>query len=174
MPEPSCRKSSCQLYPRLGRNLLKRNRRLSKPRTSLSRKHQGLSRMKIFLPFLSLIFLGCAEKNSVSNPCEEFLQNHPEVVNRYEQVECLDSSTIFYELSFVKGYVFFAKFNQDSMWTTQVGNYSLPSFPVRDLEKWDVMTSRSNHGRKYTEAEKKTHKSRHFVSNFFKKQKEFF
>ncbi len=111
--------------------------------------------MKIFLPFLSLIFLGCAEKNSVSNPCEEFLQNHPEVVNRYEQFECLDSSTIFYELSFVKGYVFFAKFNQDSMWTTQVGNYSLPSFPVRDLEKWDVMTSRSNHGRKYTEAEKK-------------------
>lgn len=34
------------------------------------------------------------------------------------------------------------------MWTTQVGNYSLPSFPVRYLEKWDIMISRSNHGRK--------------------------
>ncbi len=105
--------------------------------------------MRLFLLSISLIFLGCTGKNSVSNPCEKFLQDHPDIVNRYEQVECLDSSTIFYELSFAKGYVFFAKFNQDSMWTTQVGNYSRPSFPVSDLGKWDLMTDRSNPRREY-------------------------
>lgn len=110
--------------------------------------------MKIFLLILSLIFLGCTEKNSVSNLCEKFLLNHPEVANRYGQVECLNSSTIFYELSFVKGYVFFAKFNQDSMWTTQAGCYACPDFPVNDLEKWNIMPYQWEQGRKYTEAEK--------------------
>lgn len=35
------------------------------------------------------------------------------------------------------------------MWTTKVGNYSLPSFPVSDLGKWDLMTDRSNPGSEY-------------------------
>lgn len=40
------------------------------------------------------------------------------------------------------------------MWTTQVGSYALPEFPVNDLEKWHIMPYRWTQERKYTEAEK--------------------
>lgn len=35
----------------------------------------------------------------------------------------------------------------DSTWTTRVGNYSRPSFPVSDLEKWDIMPYRLIYGK---------------------------
>lgn len=130
--------------------------------------------MKIFLLLFFLALWGCGEEKVKSNQCEVFLRDHPEIANRYERLECLDSATIFYELSFLKGYVFFAKFNRDSMWTTRVGLYFRPDFPVMDLEKWDMMSSRWTSGKKYSLFEKEKIRADTMFQRFSRSRKKSF
>lgn len=112
--------------------------------------------MKKFLFLLATLFLlSCSDEKGrepAESACAAFLRNHESISEKIPGISCLNDTTLYYMNDCAKGYVFYAKFDNDSMWATKVGNFGADDFTFKNVAEW--LKEKQSYFFSYTKEEK--------------------